>query len=94
MCVKLSLRNLNLSPYLSHSTNIYTCRVTTALKMCSGKNLIFLNGMYDTTKLKIGAELLGRSSKSMRNSSKFESYKQTKHKLPNSNKNLNEDWRS
>ena len=36
MGVKLSFKNLNPGPYLSHSTNIYTCEVTTAPRVRNG----------------------------------------------------------
>ena len=36
MCVKLSHRNLNLGPSSPHPTNIYTCEVTTVLRVCGG----------------------------------------------------------
>ena len=36
MCVKLLSGNLNSDPYPLHPTNIYTCRVTTALRVRSG----------------------------------------------------------
>ena len=40
MCVKLLLGDLNLGPYLSHPTNIYTRRVTIALRVCSDTNVL------------------------------------------------------
>ena len=36
MCVKLPSGDLNHSPYSSHLTNIYTCRVTIASRVCGG----------------------------------------------------------
>ena len=36
MCVKLPLRNLNLSPYPPYPTSTYTYRVTTAPKVHGG----------------------------------------------------------
>ena len=39
MCVKLLLRDLNPNPYPLHPTSTYTCRVTIALRVYSGKNL-------------------------------------------------------
>ena len=36
MCVKLPPRDLKSGPYPSHSTNIYTCEMTIASKVCSG----------------------------------------------------------
>ena len=36
MCVKLLPRNLNPGLYPQHPTNIYTCRVTTTLRVRSG----------------------------------------------------------
>ena len=37
MCVKLPLGDLNPGPCPPHSTNTYTCRVTTATKVNGGK---------------------------------------------------------
>ena len=39
MCIKFPPGDLNFSPYPPHSTNTYTCRVTTASKM-HGSHLI------------------------------------------------------
>ena len=39
MCVKLSPRNLNSSPWPPHPINIYTCGVTIAPKVCGGKKI-------------------------------------------------------
>ena len=36
MCAKLSPRDLNLDPCLSHPTSTYTCRVTIVLRVCGG----------------------------------------------------------
>ena len=33
MCVKFPPKDLNLSPYSSHPTNIYTCGMATAQRM-------------------------------------------------------------
>ena len=42
VCVKLISWDLNLDPYFPHPTSIYTCEVTTALKMCGGASQLFL----------------------------------------------------
>ena len=39
ICVKLSLRDLNFGPYPPHSTKIYICRLTTALRVHGGEFL-------------------------------------------------------
>ena len=36
MCVKLTLKDLKLSPYLPHLTNTYTYAVTITLRVCDG----------------------------------------------------------
>ena len=38
MCVKLPLRDLNLSSYPPHPTNTYTCGVTTVPRVRGGMN--------------------------------------------------------
>ena len=37
MCVNLLLRDLNLSSYIPHFTNIYICGVIIALEVCGGE---------------------------------------------------------
>ena len=44
MCVKFSFRYLNSDPCLPHSTNIYTYRVTTALRVRDGNPNLDLEG--------------------------------------------------
>ena len=36
MCVKFPPGDLNPDPYPPHPTNIYTCEMTTALRICGG----------------------------------------------------------
>ena len=43
MCVKLSPGDLNPGPYPLHFTNIYTCRVTTTLRVRSGNSNLSLD---------------------------------------------------
>ena len=39
--MKLLPENLNSDPYPPHLTSTYTCKVTTALRVCSGKERHF-----------------------------------------------------